>query len=138
MRKDKRLEKFFNLTPAGIIITAVVLLALYLSIYVSRRNHEMFLAFIAPAVLFTFFLSYNCLLVYFHKIGFYRPWQAAEFYKKCSCQNISIFQDENFEKAKDIYFSVFGTDKYLGEDTLPVHMAEIYDVGRKITEKDRG
>lgn len=124
--------------PVGIIITAVVLLILYLSIYVSRRDHEMFLAFIAPAVLFIFFLSYNCMLVHFHKIGFYRPWQAAEFYEKCREQNIYDFQEENSKKATDIYFSVFGTDKYTGEGTFLAHMTEIYNIGKETTEKNRG
>ena len=39
------------------------------------------------------------------------------------------------EKAEDIYFSIFGTDKYLGEGTLISHMTKIYNIGKEIIEK---
>ena len=134
MRKGNMLKKLFNLTYLGIKMIALVLVVVYLIIYLHNKD-EMFLSFIAPLIFFIIFLLYNLLLVHFHKKGFYRPWQATDFYTKCSEQNLSIFQEENFEKAKDIYFSVLGTDVYLGKETFLTHMEEIYNAGRKITEK---
>lgn len=110
----------------------------YLSLYVSKYNYDMLLSFVAPVVFFAIFLLYNRLLVHFHKKGFYTSKQAVEFYEKCHKQDISDFQKENFEKADDIYFSIFGTDKYFGEGTLPAHMADIYAAGKKQPENSRG
>ena len=134
MRRGNMAKKLFNLTHLGIKIIAVVLLAIYLKIY-AENKHEIFLSFVVPLVLFVIFLLYNCLLVHFHKKGFYTTVQSAEFYEKCRERNISDFQENNLEKAKDLYFSIFGTDKYIGEKTLDAHMEEIYNTGRKITEK---
>lgn len=138
MRKDNRLNKFFNFIHFSITIVALILLALYLKIYISPGENKLFLLFIAPSVLFIFFLSYNCLLVHFHKKGLYTSGQASEFYEKCRDRNISDFKEENFEKVSDIYFSVLGTDKYTGEGTIFTHMAEIYNIGKEIAEKNRG
>lgn len=119
----------------GIKVIAVIMLVVYLRIFVSKYGHETLLSFILLAVFFIIFLSYNILLVYFHKKGFYTPEQATEFYTKCCEQNISLIQEENFEKATDIYFSIFGTDKYFGVGTLLTHMLEIYNVGKEITKE---
>lgn len=134
MRKDNVSNKMFNLTHLGIKIIAVILLAIYLKIY-AENKHEIFLSFAVPAVLFIIFLLYNCLLVYFHKNGFYTTAQASEFYEKCQDHNISDFHEEHLKKAGDVYFSVFGTDKYLGEGTILTHMADIYAAGKKTIEK---
>ena len=136
MRNDKKSDKLFNLAHLGIKIVAVILLLVYLGVYLKSKS-GIFLSFVGPAVFFIIFLLYNRLLEQFHKKGFYTSWQAAEFYRKCYKENISVFQEENFEKAADIYFSIFGTDKYLGVGTLPDHMAEIYTAGKEITEKNR-
>lgn len=135
MRKDNMSKKLFNLTHLGIKIITVIMFVVYLSLYVSKYTYNMFLSFVAPAVFFAIFLLYNCLLVHFHKKGFYTPEQAVEFYEKCHKQDISDFQKANFEKADNIYFSIFGTDKYFGDETLFTHMADIYAAGKKITEK---
>ena len=136
MRKDNMSKKLFDLTHFGIKIVAVLLFVVYLRVYVvTKFSDRMFFSFIVPAVFFAIFFSYNFLLVHFHKKGFYTSKQAVEFYEKCRKQDISGFQEENFEKADDIYFSIFGTDKYLGEETLSAHMADIYAAGKKITEK---
>ena len=136
MKKDSISEKFFNLMRFGIKIATVILLVVYLRKHASSATMwKTFLSFVAPSIFFVIFLSYNFLLVYFHKKGFYTSWQAAEFYTRCRERNICPFQEENSEKAQDVYFSIFGTDKYSGEGTLLTHMAEIYDFGRKITEK---
>ena len=115
-------------------VIAVILLAAYLIIYSLARKRILF-SVIIPSVLSAFFLSYNYLLTYFHKKGVFTHEQAAEFYTKCRERNISLFQDSNIEKAKDIYFSVFGTDKYIGDGTLPAHMEKIYNAGKETTEK---
>lgn len=124
-------KKLFDLTHFSIKIITVIMFVVYLSLYVSKYNYDMLLSFVAPAVFFAIFLLYNCLLVHFHKKGFYTPEQAVEFYEKCREQDISGFQEENFEKVDDIYFSIFGTDKYFGEGTLPAHMADIYAAGKQ-------
>lgn len=135
MKKSNILKKFFYFLNFSVVILALILLVVYLMIYTSKYNFNTFLSFIAPVVFFVIFLLHNCLLVYFHKKGFYTSKQAIEFYTKCCEQNISLVQEENFEKAKDIYFPIFGTDKYLGEGTLSAHMADIYNAGKEITEK---
>ena len=136
MRKDKKLEKFFSLTRFSVVIIAVVLLVVYLIMFsLSRNRYKIFFSFIIPAVFFTIFFAYNCLLTYFHKKGAFTLEQAAEFYRKCSQSGIVFSGDTNMEKAKDIYFSVFGTDKYLGENTLLSHMVKIYNAGKEIAEK---
>ena len=127
-------KKMFNLTRLGIKIIIVFLLVVYMRTYLHEED-EIFLSFIAPVIFFIIFLLYNLLLVHFHKMGFYKSWQAVEFYAHCCKQNISIFQEENFDKTTDIYFSIFGTDKYLGEGSFLTHMANIYAAGKKITEK---
>jgi|GEM_PF-6626335 len=134
MKKDNMPKKLFNLTHLGIKIIAVILLAVYLKIY-AKNKYEFFLSFAVPAVLFIIFLLYNCLLVYFHKKGFYTTAQASEFYEKCREQNISDFHEENLEKVTDIYFSIFGTDKYSGIETFLNHIKEIYNEGKETTEK---
>lgn len=108
------------------------MLAACIGVYVTKYRDGIFLAFIAPAVFTMIFLIYNSLLIYFHKKGFYTSRQAEEFYKKCREENICIFQEENLEKAKDVYFAIFGTDKYFGEGTLLAHMEKIYDTGREM------
>lgn len=135
MRKDSKSEKFFNLTTWGVKIITVILFVVCLWIHSGAERSKVFLPFIAPVIFLAVFLSYNFLSVHFYKKGFYKSEQAAEFYTKCRERNISLFHEENSEKAKDVYFSVFGTDKYAGEGTLLAHMAEIYDLGREITEK---
>lgn len=135
MRKNNMSKKLFNLTHLGIKIVTIILFVIYLIIYVSKDDHRIFLSLVAPAVFLAVFLFYDILLVHFHKKGFYTTKQATEFYEKCRERNISDFKEENFEKAEDIYFSVFGTDIYLGEGTLLTHMADIYSVGKKITKK---
>ena len=131
MRKDNMSKKLFHLTHFTIKIVAVIMFVVYLSLYVSKYNYDMLLSFVAPIVFFAIFLLYNRLLVHFHKKGFYTPEQAVEFYEKCREQDIAGFQEENLDKATDIYFSIFGTDKYLGAETLPAHMADIYAAGKK-------
>lgn len=136
MRKDKNLEKLFNLTTWGVKIITLILLIVYLRLHVSTTViGETFLLFIAPTVFFVIFLLYNGLLVHFYKKGFYKSEQAVEFYTKCRERNISLFKDENIEKAKDVYFSIFDTDAYCGEGLLLAHMEEIYNVGKETTEK---
>ena len=136
MRKD---NKLFNLMRLGVKIVAVFLLVLYFGIYVYPKNdrNEILLWLIAPLVFSIIFLLYNFLLVYFHKKGFYTSEQAAEFYEKCSEENISVFNEESVAKARDIYFSIFGTDKYLCDGTILSHIEEIYNCGKEITEKNR-
>ena len=136
MRKDNMPKKLFNLTHLGIKIIAVLMFVVYLRVYLVSKlfTYERLLSF-APIVFLIVFLLYNNLLVNFHKKGGYTSKQAVEFYEKCREQNISDFQKENFEKAGDIYFSVFGTDKYLGDGTILNHMEEIYNAGKEITEK---
>ena len=129
MRKD---NKLFNLTHLGVKIVAGTLLAVFL---VLKSRGGMLLPFIIWTVFLIIFISYNRLLVYFHKKGLYTSWQAVEFYKKCREQNILSFKDENFEKAKDIYFLIFETDIYSGEGSLADHMANLYNTGKEITEK---
>lgn len=129
-------KKLFNLTHFSIKIIAVLMFVVYLRAYiVTKFSYKMFFSFIVPAVFFAVFLFYNRLLVHFHKKGFYTTAQAVEFYEKCRDRNISDFNEGNLEKADDIYFSVFGTDKYLGDRTILAHMADIYAAGKKITEK---
>ena len=136
MKKDELSKKLFDLTHFSIRIVAVLLFVVYLRAYVvTKFSNKMFFSFVVPAVFFAIFLSYNFLLVHFHKKGFYTSKQAVEFYEKCRKQEISDFQEANLEKADDIYFSIFGTDKYSGEETLSAHMADIYAAGKKITEK---
>lgn len=135
MRKGNMTKKMFNFTHFIIKIVVVVMFVVYLSLYVSKYDYNMFLSFVAPVVFFAVFLFYNRLLVHFHKKGFYTPAQASEFYEKCRERNISDFKEENFEKAGDIYFSVFGTDKYSGDGTIFTRMEEIYNAGKKITGK---
>ena len=134
MRKDNRSEKLFNLTHLCIKIVAVIMLVIYLIVYLKTKK-GIFLSYIGPALFFIIFLLYNRLTVHFHKKGFHTSWQAAEFYAKCREENISLFQEENFEKAASIYFSIFGTEKYLGEGTLSDHMTDIYNAGKEMTEK---
>ena len=134
MRKDNQSKMLFNLTHVCIKITAVIMLVIYLTVYLKTKK-GIFLSYIGPALFFTIFLLYNRLTVHFHKKGFYTSWQAAEFYVKCCEENISLFQEENFEKAAGIYFSIFGTDKYSGEGTLSDHMADIYNAGKEMAEK---
>ena len=136
MRNDKNAEKLFNLAHLGVKIIAVILLVIYLGVYLKSKS-GIFLSFVGPAVFFIIFLLYNRLLVQFHKKGLYTSWQASEFYRKCYEENISVLQEDNFEKAADIYFSIFGTEQYLGIGTLSDHMAEIYAAGKEITEKKR-
>lgn len=131
MTKDGMSKKIFNLTHLGIKIVAGILLAIFL-IFKSRG---WILPFIVCTVFLIIFISYNRLLVYFHKKGFYTSLQAAEFYKKCREQKIPPFQGENFEKAKDVYFLIFETDIYSGEGSLLDHMENIYNIGKEITEK---
>ncbi|MBO4699613.1 hypothetical protein J5690_08415 [bacterium] len=136
MRKGNMSNKMFNLTHLGIRIIVVLMFIIYLRMYlVLKFSHDIFFSFIAPVVFFVVFLLYNLLLVHFHKRGFYTAAQAVEFYTKCRERDISLFHEENFEKTIDIYFSVFGTDKYFGEGTILTHMADIYAAGKKITEK---
>ena len=136
MKKDTKTEKLFKLTTWGVKIITVIFLLIYLIVRISQTSsNNIFLLFIAPAVFFGIFLLYNFLLVHFYKQGFYTSLQAAEFYTKCCERNISLFQDANSKKVEDVYFSVFGTDKYVGEGTLLSHMTEIYDSGRETTEK---
>lgn len=135
MRKDSRSEKFFKLTHIGIKIVAVILLVVFLLIYAQKNGGRTFLSFVVPVVFFVVFLLYNFLLTHFHKKGFYTSWQAAEFYAKCCEHNISGFHEETLGKARNIYFSIFGTDKYCGEGTLAAHMEEIYNAGSEKTEK---
>lgn len=127
-------KKLFDLTHLGIRIITVTMFAVYLKIY-AENEYKMLLSFGVPIIFFVFFLLYNQVLVHFHKHGFYTLEQAAEFYEKCLEQDISDFQEENLDKATDIYFSIFGTDKYLGDGTILAHMADIYAAGKKITEK---
>ena len=105
MKKDKKL---FNLTRFGVKIIAVFLLVLYFGTYVYPKNDrkEILLWLIAPLVFSIIFLSYNFLLVYFHKKGFYTSEQAAEFYEKCSEENISVVNGESVAKARDILFNL--------------------------------
>jgi hypothetical protein len=134
MKKGNMMKKLFDLSHLGIKIIAVFLLVVYLSMYVLKKyRDEMFLS-VYPFAFFIFFLSYNFLLVYFHKMGFYTSKQAVKFYEKCREQNISLVE-ENLDKATDIYFLIFGTDKYLGVGTFLVHMEEIYNAGMEISEK---
>lgn len=134
MKKDNRQEKLFTLTHLCIKIAAVIMLVVYLTVYLKTKT-GVFLSYTGPALFFIIFLLYNRLTVHFHKKGFFTSWQAAEFYARCHKENIFIFQEENFEKAAGIYFSIFGTDKYLGAGTLPDHMADIYNAGKETTEK---
>ena len=135
MRKDNLSEKLFNLTHIGVKVVAVIMLVVYLSLSTQKNTNKTFLSFVAPAVIFVIFLLYNRLLVHFHKKGSYTSAQAAEFYTKCRERDIYLFQEENIEKAKDVYFSIFGTDKYTGEGTLPAHMERIYNAGMETIEK---
>ena len=80
MKKDNSSEKLFKLTHLGIKIVAGTLLAVYL---ILKSRGGMLLPFIVCTVFLIIFISYNRLLVYFHKKGLYTSWQAAEFYKKC-------------------------------------------------------
>lgn len=120
------------MTHLSIKIIAGTLLAVFL---VLKSRSGILLPFIVSIVFLIIFISYNCLLVYFHKKGLYTSLQAAEFYKKCREQNILSFKDENIEKAKDVYFSVFETDIYSGEGSLADHMANVYNTGKEIIEK---
>ena len=135
MKKDSISEKLFKLTHIGVKIIAVILLVVYLWIYAQKHGNKTFLSFAAPAVFFVVFLLHSFLTVRLHKKGFYTSGQAAEFYAECREQNISQFNEENIEKIKRIYFSIFGTDVYLGEGTLPAHMEEIYNAGKEKAEK---
>ncbi len=136
MRKYNKPEKLFNIAHLGAKVVAVIMLIVYLIVYLKTKK-GIFLSFVGPAVFFIIFLLYHRLLVQFHKKGLYTSWQASEFYRKCCEENISVLQEENFEKAADIYFSIFGTEQYLGIGTLSDHMAEIYAAGKEITEKNR-
>ena len=140
MKEENKLEKMFNLTRFGVKIIAVFLLVVYFGIYAHPKKNdrnEILLWLIAPLVFSIIFLLYNFLLVYFHKKGFYTSEQAAEFYEKCSEENISVVNGESVAKARDIYFSIFGTDKYLCDGTILSHIEEIYNCGKEITEKNR-
>ncbi len=130
MIKGNLSKKLFNLTHLGIKIITVIMFAIYLREYF-RDKSPIFLSFLAPLMFFVISLLYNLLLVHFHKKGFYTPEQAVEFYEKCREQNISLVQEENLEKATDIYFSIFGTDRYIGDGTLIDHMGKIYNAGKK-------
>jgi len=121
-----------------IIIISIALLIWYLYIYAPQVGpiyKKFVLAYIVPICFFTFFFSYNCMLTYFHKKGAFTSEQAMDFYRICSKSGIFFVGDTDMEKAKDIYFSIFGTDKYLGEGTLLSHMTDVYNVGKEITEK---
>ena len=134
MKKDNLLKKLFNLSHFGIKIITVVLSVLYLIVYLKTKK-GIFLSYVGPAVFFTVFVSYNCLLTCFHKKGLYTSRQAAEFYRKCREDDVSFINDKNFKKAEAIYFSIFGTNKYFGAGTFPAHMEKIYNAGRETTEK---
>lgn len=120
----------------AIIVAAIILLIVYLIIYTHYYpGKKIFFAYGVPLFLFTFFFLYNCLLTYFHKKGAFTSEQAMDFYRICSKSGIFFGGDTDMEKAKDIYFSIFGTDKYLGDGTLLSHMTDVYNTGKKITEK---
>ena len=136
MKEYKRTQQIFNMLHRSIIIVAIIILLIFFIMYSHIYNYDAAIfSYVVPLFFLIFFLSYNSLLVHFHKKGFYTFGQAVEFYEKCRELNISLFQEENLEKSKDVYFSIFGTDEYLGNENLLVHLEEIYNVGRKITEK---
>ena len=139
MKEDKKIEQIFNRLYGSTIIVSIVLLLGFLAIYSLTETDyspkKFVFAYVIPIFLFTFFFSYNYLLTYCYKKGAFKSKQAIEFYRMCNKSGISFLGDTNMEKAEDIYFSIFGTDKYLGEGTLISHMTKIYNIGKEIIEK---
>lgn len=136
MKKDRRIKRIFALLHKSIIVVAVILLIGFMVLYSHMYSYDAAIfSYIVPFSLFIFFLSYNCLLTYFHKKGAFTPEQASEFYVMCNDAGIFFPDDVNMKKAEDIYFIIFGTDKYTGDGTLLNHMADIYNSGKEITEK---
>lgn len=136
MKEDKKIKQIFNMLYRSTIIVAIVLLIGYLAVYTHYYpGKKIFFAYGVPLFLFALFFSYNCLLTYFHKKGVFTSEQATDFYRMCNESGISFSGDTDMEKAEDIYFAIFGTDKYKGEGTLLSHMADIYNAGKEITEK---
>ena len=136
MKEDKRINRIFDLLHKSIIIVSIIILFGFFVIYSHMFSYDAAIfTYIVPLSLFVFFLSYNSLLTYFHKKGTFTSEQATEFYIMCNDAGIVFSENTNIEKAQDIYFVIFGTDKYTGEGTLLNHMADIYNFGMEITEK---
>ena len=136
MKEDRRINRIFGLLHKSIIVVSIIILLGFFVLYSHMYSYDAAIfTYIVPLSLFIFFLSYNCLLTYFHKKGAFTSEQATEFYIMCNNAGIVFSENTNIEKAQDIYFVIFGTDRYTGERTLLNHMADIYNSGRKIIEK---
>lgn len=139
MKEDKRIKRIFCLLHKSVIVVSIIILLGFFVLYSHMYSYDAAIfSYILPFSLFIFFLSYNCLLTYFHKKGAFTSEQAAEFYIMCNDAGIFFPDDTDMEKAKDIYFVIFGTDKYSGVGALLNHMADIYNSGKETTEKQQG
>ena len=63
-----------------------------------------------PFILLFFVFGYTQLKLYIVKKGYFTDEQAIEFFKKCKESDFHSFNEDNFEKVKEIYFFIFGTD----------------------------
>ena len=139
MKEDKRIKRIFGLLHKSIIFVSIIILLGFFVLYSHMYSYDAAIfSYILSLSLFIFFLSYNCLLTHFHKKRAFTSEQASEFYIMCNDAGIFFPDDTNKEKAEDIYFVIFGTDKYTGDGTLLEHMVDIYNSGKETTEKQQG
>ena len=139
MKENDKLNKIFGRVQRTAVCSAVALLFVYLWIFgqIDNVRHK-FIVWIAPLFFWFIFWGYTEIQIYFYKRGAFTPAKALRFYEKCEKSGVGLPSNDNFEKARYLYFAVFGTDIYSGAGAFQDHMAEVYSAGREIKLKKVG
>ena len=137
----KQLKRKMNLIQILFFVFMFILFFIYLLLFsgafVFYDGQKTIVYYVGPFTILFFVFFHTQYKLSVVKKGYFTDEQAIEFFKKCKESDVYSFNEENFEKAKEIYLLIFGTDVYTGEGTLTEQMLYIYNIGHELDKSGK-